>query len=217
MTFPKSIRVFLAAPYTQWMDFAAGTVDPCWRFRLEAIRCTLMEMGAEVFSAHHNESWGAQWLDADVCTPVDFAAMLASDVVCAIVGQPPSGGVTVELGWASALGKPTLMVVSPGASRTPLLTGLGTVTAVKQLDEPVSWHRAEIAEIAAQTLTMVGREAEGEPQPQPQPSIRRLAGTARLVEHHLSFCSSQRCRHKPPLTDLATVTGRPRAHDRSSA
>lgn len=191
------------------MDFAAGTVDPCWRFRLETLRCSLMEMGAEVFNAHHNESWGSLWLDADVCTPVDFAAMLDSDVVCAIVGQPPSGGVAVELGWASALGKPTLMVVSPGAARTPLLTGLGTVTPVEQIDEPISWHPADIANIAVQTLKMVGRGAEGAPQPDSHQRVRRLAGIASLIEHHLAFCSGQHCRHQPSLTSLASRASAP--------
>ena len=184
-TVPTPSRVFLAAPYSQWMS-PAGGLEPVWRTRIDAIRTALLDLDAEVFNAHHNEAWGSDWLDASVCTPVDFTAMRQCDVVCAIVGDPPSGGVAVELGWASALGKPVLLVLSPSASCSPLIIGLGTVTRVDQLDQPSLWHPEDIAEIAERTVKLVGG-TETAPTGRPPDDV---------IERHLAFCSREACRHE---------------------
>jgi nucleoside 2-deoxyribosyltransferase len=186
---PRPPRVFLAAPYSQWMDFSAGTLQPLWRSRLDLLRCALMERGAEVFNAHHNESWGSRWLEAHVCTPVDFAAMLRADAVCAVVGHPPSGGVAVELGWASALAKPTVLVVSPQSPCSPLIFGLGTVTRVQQIDEPVTWDGADFADLADRTVAMV------DPRALDEADGAELSGG--VLDGHVAFCSRQRCSHVP--------------------
>jgi hypothetical protein len=62
--------------------------------------------------------------------------------VCAIVGDPPSGGVSVELGWASAMAKPVLIVLSSSGGHTPLIAGLDTVTRASYLDDPGRWDAA---------------------------------------------------------------------------
>jgi nucleoside 2-deoxyribosyltransferase len=159
-----------------------GGLAPPWRARINGLRQALIDLDAEVFNAHHNENWGAGWLPADVCTPVDFVAVGQCDVMCAIVGEPPSGGVTVELGWASALGKPILMVLAPQARCSPLITGLGTVTRVEQLDQPSAWSAEDLAELAERTVKMAdgpGGHTEIDP----------------AVLRHLAFCSQQRCQH----------------------
>jgi nucleoside 2-deoxyribosyltransferase len=124
------LRVFLAAPYSQWMSVTEGRVADEWRVPLERLRRALIEAGARVFSAHHNEDWGAGWLPADQCTPADFLAMRATDLVVAVLGEPLSGGVAVELGWASAFTKPVVLVGARSGARSPLVAGLGTITPV---------------------------------------------------------------------------------------
>jgi len=143
----RGTRVFLAAPYSQLMDWAEGRVLEHWRTRIEGLRRELIDAGAEVFNAHHNESWGIGWLPPEVCTPTDFRAMGAADVVCAVLGSPPSGGVTVELGWASALAKPVVVILSPGGSHTPLVSGLGAVTPTAYLNEPDRWDSTFFSEV----------------------------------------------------------------------
>lgn len=143
----RGTRVFLAAPYSQLMDWAAGRVLENWRTRIDGLRRELIDAGAAVFSAHHNESWGSGWLPPEVCTPTDFRAMAAADVVCAVLGSPPSGGVTVELGWASAMAKPVVLILSPGGSHTPLVSGLGAVTPTAYLDEPADWDATFRSEV----------------------------------------------------------------------
>jgi nucleoside 2-deoxyribosyltransferase len=195
---PRAPRVFLAAPYSQWMNHSTGTVEPLWRTRLDTLRHALMERGAEVFNAHHNEAWGVDWLSAEVCTPVDFAAMRLADAVCAVIGQPLSGGVAVELGWASALGRPTLLVVPPGAPGSPLIAGLGMVTRTRYLDEPTIWRQQELAAIATATLAMVEpgtleRELGTGPPPQGSGDTAGLPGG--VLDTHVACCSQLQCDH----------------------
>ncbi|MGL5405849.1 MAG: phosphotransferase [Propionibacteriaceae bacterium] len=103
-------KIFLAAPYSQWMDKDMVALLPERKRDIELVRQRLLACGAAVFNAHYNEDWGRSWLSADVCTPLDHAAVTQSDVILAFIGNPPSGGVYVELGWSSALGKPILVV-----------------------------------------------------------------------------------------------------------
>jgi nucleoside 2-deoxyribosyltransferase len=140
-------KVFLAAPYSQWMNKSTGRVEEAWKTRLDGLRMTLINAGAEVFSAHHNESWGLGWLTAHECTPLDYQAMQDADLVCALVGSPASGGVTVELGWASAWRKPVLAVLDGAAQYTPLIDGLHTITSVEYVIDAGVWNEAFTAEL----------------------------------------------------------------------
>jgi hypothetical protein len=124
------------------MDPHAGVVLEVHRRRLDDLRRHLLGSGASVFSAHHNERWGEGWLPPELCTSADFRAMQIADLVCAVIGSPASGGVAVELGWASAMRRPVLMIMPANAACTPLIKGLGCVTLVKCLVEPPVWHSA---------------------------------------------------------------------------
>jgi nucleoside 2-deoxyribosyltransferase len=152
------LRVFLAAPYSQWMNPVTGEVHQHWRDRLDALRVSLMDEGARVFSAHHNERWGAGWLPADQCTPADFRAMRIADVVCAIVGSPASGGVAVELGWASALAKPVLVVKAPDSACSPLIDGLGSVTRAAFVDDDGEWGEEFFGAVVAGMAEILGAD-----------------------------------------------------------
>jgi nucleoside 2-deoxyribosyltransferase len=142
-------HIFLAAPYSQWIDPTSGLVHRRWHSRLESLRRHLIQAGASVYSAHHNESWGACLFPPHRCTPLDFGAVKLADTVCAVLGRPVSGGVCVELGWASALGKPILLIMEPETPCTPLITGLGTVAAVRQIDAPQTWHAGFLGSVVS--------------------------------------------------------------------
>lgn len=183
-------RVFLAAPYSQFMDPSTGQVEDVWQERLERLRTAFLDAGSAVFNAHHSEVWGQEWRAPEVCTPIDHAAMTSCDVVCALVGTPPSGGVAVELGWASALGKPCLLLVGGDSAPSPLLVGLGGITRVDYADEPASWDDAEVAEVVARTHALAGAA------PRPADEVR-----------HPDFCTADECGHRA----LVPATGAPAA------
>ncbi|MFV2195478.1 nucleoside 2-deoxyribosyltransferase [Nocardiopsis sp. LOL_012] len=156
-------HVFLAAPYTQWLDPSTRLVRADLRNRLNRLRRGLIEAGAHVFSAHHNERWGAEWLPAEECTTADFRAMRVADAVCAVVGYPASGGGAVELGWASALGKPVLAVMDDGEDCTPLISGLHTITDVTYLEADAYWSDTFVESVIQATLIAAKADTEAPP------------------------------------------------------
>jgi nucleoside 2-deoxyribosyltransferase len=154
-------NVFLAAPYSQWMDWSRKQVVPKWRGRLENLRTALIAEGADVFSAHHNEQWGQSWLEPEQCTPLDFAAVQASDVVCAVLGNPLSGGVAIELGWASAMGKQIVVALPTEVAITPLVAGLDTIAHTELYPEDPQWSPEFISGLARRTIEIC-RPTSGE-------------------------------------------------------
>jgi nucleoside 2-deoxyribosyltransferase len=126
-------RVFLAAPFTQFIS-SDGVVEAPARSQLSTLRAALMANGHSVFLAHEREAWGAELMTPQQCTPLDFAEMQETDVVCAYLGEPPSYGVHIELGWASALDKPILLLVNSTVAYSPLVWGLSEMTEVRVLE-----------------------------------------------------------------------------------
>jgi nucleoside 2-deoxyribosyltransferase len=183
-------RVFLAAPYSQFIDAATGTVTAPWRQRLDALRMSFLARGAHVFSAHHNESWGEQWLAADLCTPIDHNAIRQADVVCAVIGNPPSGGVMIELGWASALHVPCLLVLPKDGRFSPLVAGLNTIVAANHVSEPLTWDSAEVTEIVNGAISLLSRPAIHAS----SPTISTESSGYGLPT---GYCSSSACSHDP--------------------
>ncbi|MGW1293036.1 hypothetical protein [Streptomyces sp. NPDC002533] len=133
------LRVFLAAPFVQFIDPADGVVQPHWRQRLSALRGALLDAGHAVFNAHHNEGWGEWGLPPQECVPSDFRAMQCADLVLAYPGTPPSTGVALELGWASALRKPVALLLDPNTTYSPMISALGEISPVLQLPFDGSW------------------------------------------------------------------------------
>lgn len=172
---PSGLRVFLAAPYSQWVNPSTGRVETHLRQRLEVLRQGFLDHGAQVFNAHHNEDWGAGWLPADQCTPADFQAMRVADVVCAVIGSPLSGGVAVELGWASALGKPILVLAEEDIEYTPLIRGIHTVTRASFLTAPASeWPETFRGQVIKMTLSLT--EERNVTKPVPSPTMKADLG-----------------------------------------
>lgn len=128
-----ALRLFLAAPFTQDIDPDTGVIPQQSRHPLAVLAEALRMAGYSVFVAHEREAWGEELMSPQECTPLDFKEMADADVVCAYVGNPPSMGVHVELGWASAMGKPVLLLTEPGLAYTPLLLGIGGVTRAEIL------------------------------------------------------------------------------------
>ncbi|MFG2134826.1 hypothetical protein ACGFNV_44755 [Streptomyces sp. NPDC048751] len=119
-----------------------------------------MDRGHAVFNAHQNEQWGRGWLAPEVCTPADFLAMSNADVMCVIAGDPPSPGVMVEIGWASALGVP-IVLLQEGDSLPALLAGIHEVTSTTRCRLPQELTEESLADI----LTAVEKAASAQRTP----------------------------------------------------
>ena len=123
------MKVFVAAPFRSFLD-ANGAFDQHFRRQLEKFYECLVDAGFEYFSAQVNEEWGSAALGPDECVPIDYTEMLTSDVVVAVLGKPPSLGVAVELGWASALRKP-ILILGSALETSSMFAGLDRVADVQ--------------------------------------------------------------------------------------
>ncbi len=117
-------RVFVAAPFDGWMNSDRSALAHERQTELLALIELLEGLGYEVLNSHRREAFGADWMGPDECTPLDYEGILSADCVVAIPGFPASGGVHVEIGWASALGKRLILLLETSGRYSNLVEGL---------------------------------------------------------------------------------------------
>lgn len=122
-------KIFLGTPITPLL-FDNGVVDNEIVESIERIIADLRKNGYEVFCAIEREKWGEELLPGMVCTKLDYEEMKKADIFISIPND--SYGVYLELGWASALQTPILLMVNENIGlKTPLGEGLPTITKAK--------------------------------------------------------------------------------------
>ena len=114
------MKYFLAYSFSALIDSKTGLVDEKNRQFLEDMRNSILDKKADIFLAH-------------------FKEMKESDVVLAFPGNPISGGVHIELGWASALNKKIYLFLEKNASYSPLIEGMKTITDVRIVELPENY------------------------------------------------------------------------------
>lgn len=121
------MHIFVAFPFSQLINEKTGLVRNDYIEFLDKIRNRILEEGNEVFLAHYRENWGKDLMGPMECTPDDYRQMQGTDLVLAFPGSPISGGVHIELGWASALGKKIVLFLKDKAEYSPLVFGISTI------------------------------------------------------------------------------------------
>ncbi len=125
------MQIFLGAPFTQDINKNTSIVHTHKvNFIINLIE-QLEQKGHVVRNAHKREKFGKELMHPLVCTKEDFKEIQDCDLFLAIVGNPPSGGVQVELGWASALNKRIILLLHEETEYSPLVNGLSSVTDSK--------------------------------------------------------------------------------------
>ena len=122
------MNIFLAFPFTQLIDKKSNRLNTKTVKFLEDLRNQLIDNGHTVFLAHYREKWGKELMTPEECTADDYREMIKADIVIAFPGFPISGGVHIELGWASALKKSILIFLEKDKEYSPLLTALYTIS-----------------------------------------------------------------------------------------
>lgn len=131
------MKVFVAAPFGNHLG-VDGIFDFHFRRQLEEFYTCLSDVGFEYFSAQVNENWGSTPLMPAECVPIDYKELVSSDVVVAVLGKPPSLGVAVELGWASALQKP-IVVLGTAINASSMIAGLDRVADVRFIEADLGY------------------------------------------------------------------------------
>lgn len=125
---------FLAGPFKSLVDPRTSRMWPEDVRRFEALIGVLEDAGYRVHNAHRREAWGEQFLTPEACTEADYQEIAGCALFVALPGQPPSPGTHVEIGWASALGRPIVLLLEEDQEYAFLVRGLHVVADVSTVD-----------------------------------------------------------------------------------
>jgi nucleoside 2-deoxyribosyltransferase len=137
----KNFCVFVGGPIQHAID-ADGGFHAMTRHRIETAIATLRSRGYRVISAHQYENFGERDVSGrfqDVCSR-DFQWMRQCDIFVAVLPLDGNGKVihsastSVELGWASAMNKPIVLICDPSPVYSHLVTGLDALARVAKID-----------------------------------------------------------------------------------
>ncbi len=123
--------VFVGGPFLNLVDPKTGRMSDQDQERFERLIGHFEQLGAKVYNAHRREAWGEAFLTAPEVTKLDFTEIGDSDLFVAFPGVPVSPGTHVEIGWASAFGKPMVLFLEKDKPHTFLVTGLETVANIE--------------------------------------------------------------------------------------
>lgn len=124
------MKVFFAIPYSQLCD-EKYEVKKEYRIFLEKLINETKKIGCDYFLAHERENWGKEYSSAEESIQIDFNTIKNSDLVCVIPGVPNSGGVHVEIGWASANKRKMRIFLKKDYPYSPMVTGVHKLTDAK--------------------------------------------------------------------------------------
>ena len=124
------MKIFFAIPYSQLCD-EKYEVKKEYRDFLEKIIEETKKIDCDYFLAHERENWGKEYSSAEESTQIDFETIKNSDLVCVIPGVPNSGGVHVEIGWASANKRKMRIFLKKDYPYSPMVTGIHELTDTK--------------------------------------------------------------------------------------
>lgn len=124
-------RIFLAAPFLNKVDLSTRVFkDNKLKKAIEDVAQVITSSGHTVESAHIREDWGKRPMSPGECTSLNYELVKKCDVLIALPGDPPSGGVHIEIGWASAIRKKIILALKYEEQYSPLIEALGSVADV---------------------------------------------------------------------------------------
>jgi nucleoside 2-deoxyribosyltransferase len=131
--------VFIGGPIQHALE--NGRIESSLAQTLKTFTRAFENQGYAVFSAHAAERWGASTaqFSPEQVTRRDYSWIRQADIyICVLPAKGdgsiwPSGGTHVELGWASALGVPILILWDPAVADqySHLFRGLYAVAPVR--------------------------------------------------------------------------------------
>ena len=121
------MKVFLAMPYSQLCN-EFYEVKEEYKIFFTKLTNKIKELNCDYFLAHEREKWGKKYSSAEESTVIDYETIKNVDLVCVVPGVPNSGGVHVEIGWASANNKTLKIFLKKEFPYSPMVTGIGCLT-----------------------------------------------------------------------------------------
>lgn len=129
------MKVFISCPFTGLCEEEKYVVKKEYQPFFENLINMIANKGFDYYLAIKRENWGVDHKGPQECTFSDYEGIKSSDAIIVIPGnhlsKGISGGVHVELGWASALKKDLHILVEDNFMYSPVVMGLDTLTNTK--------------------------------------------------------------------------------------
>jgi len=145
-------KMFLAGPFKALVDGETQEMSQKDVSFFTSIIEFFEARGWDVHCAHRREKWGREFMTPAECTTIDHREISACDVLLASPGSPASPGTHIELGWASALRKPIVLLMEQGKEYAFLVKGLEELTEVQYVSFGASGPINEEIEQAIRAL-----------------------------------------------------------------
>lgn len=133
------MNVFLASPFSQFCDEKTDTIiENRWFF--EDIIKEFKKRGYKYFCSQERENWGEKYTSPNESILADIKGIKECNLFVAIPGNPISGGVHIEIGWASAHKKKIILFLDKKVEYSPMILGLPEISDCKFIyyDELIS-------------------------------------------------------------------------------
>jgi hypothetical protein len=122
------MRISLSAPFTERLDPHTQLIQPMYRNWLARLISFLEGKGHQVINSHVREDWGGKLEPPEIAIVNDFTSIKDSHLIIAYIGNPPSPGVQMELGFASSFGKRIIILTETDSEMPYLARGLHRLT-----------------------------------------------------------------------------------------
>lgn len=129
------MRIFISCPFTGLCDEEKYEVKDEFKEFFNDLTDAIEKNGDEYYLAIKRENWGLEHKGPQECTLSDYNGVKNSDFLIVIPGNKISkgisGGVHVELGWATALKKRMHILIEENFEYSPVVMGLNILSDVE--------------------------------------------------------------------------------------
>lgn len=129
------MKIFISCPFTGLCDEEKYEVKEEYKDFFNKLIKAIEERNCEYYLAIKRENWGIEHKGPEECTKSDYEGVKSSDLLIVIPGNNTSkgisGGVHIELGWASALKKKMHILIEDNFEYSPVLMGLNVLSSTQ--------------------------------------------------------------------------------------
>ena len=131
------------------------------RREIKKIVSFVRDQGHEIFSPVETQRFIYKRANPETVTGREFEYLKYCDVVMIKPDDPPSGGAHVQLGWASAFGKPIIILTEGSKRYSKLVRGLEAVTTCKYVDITKEDKLQKLKEALDKSKKIIGEDKNG--------------------------------------------------------
>lgn len=126
------MKVFISCPFTGLCKDENYEIKDEYKPFFEKMIKEFEKINVDYYLAIKRENWGIEHKGPEECTLSDYEGIKSSDFLIVIPGNKMSkgisGGVHIELGWASALKKKIYILKEDNFQYSPVVMGLSKLT-----------------------------------------------------------------------------------------